>query len=73
MISFVTDTIPDALQTGCSKCTAVQRTQAEKVLLFLIKNHPENFKELEAQFDPERNYRTKYAADIKSRGLTLPD
>ncbi|KAF2878638.1 hypothetical protein ILUMI_27535 [Ignelater luminosus] len=67
------DILPDALKTGCSKCTDVQKRQSKKVINFLIKNRLEQFKKLEAKFDPDRAYRTKYAEELKAEGIVLPD
>lgn len=73
IIAFVTEILPDALKTGCKKCTDVQRRQGRKVLDFLVKNKPQQFKELEAQYDPGHAYRTKYANELKAEGIVLPD
>lgn len=69
----VTDILPDALKTGCKKCTDVQKRQSKKVINFLIKNKVDHFKELEAQFDPDHEYRKKYGDELKAEGIVLPD
>ena len=48
--------VQDALETDCSKCSAVQKAGADKVLIFLYKNKPDKFKDVQAKFDPDDSY-----------------
>ncbi|XP_071440281.1 uncharacterized protein [Hetaerina americana] len=48
--------IPDALQTGCSKCTEKQRDGAQVVIKHLMEHKPDLWKQLEAKWDPEGEY-----------------
>lgn len=62
--------LPDALQTDCSKCNEVQKTKAEKVIRFLVKNHSADFDRLAAKFDPTGEYKKKlekYDQEQKSK------
>nr|CAD7427896.1 unnamed protein product [Timema monikensis] len=52
--------LPDALHTDCSKCSEKQKEGSDKVIHFLIDNKPELWKELEARFDPQGEYKKKY-------------
>lgn len=70
---FLTEILPDALKTECSKCTQVQKDKAKKVIKFLIKNKPDMFKELEDIYDPTHEYRTRYADKLKAEGLEFPN
>ncbi|XP_049831162.1 ejaculatory bulb-specific protein 3-like [Schistocerca gregaria] len=61
------DNLPDALQTDCSKCSEKQKDGAEKVVNFLIENRPDQWKELEAKYDPTGIYKRKYEARLKKQ------
>nr|BAN20359.1 protein serine/threonine kinase, putative [Riptortus pedestris] len=63
--------LPEALENGCSRCTAKQRAGSEKVLKFLIKNRKEDFGELEKIYYPNGIYRKKYREDASRAGLQL--
>ncbi|XP_073845626.1 ejaculatory bulb-specific protein 3-like [Musca autumnalis] len=52
--------IPDALQTECAKCNDKQKNAIHKVINFLIDNKPEQWKQLQAKYDPNNVYITKY-------------
>nr|CAD7446219.1 unnamed protein product [Timema bartmani] len=58
--SYQTANLPDALHTDCSKCSEKQKEGSDKVIHFLIDNKPELWKELEAKFDPQGEYKKKY-------------
>nr|SAJ59013.1 putative chemosensory protein [Triatoma brasiliensis] len=66
------ETLPDALKTECSKCTEKQKAGAEKVLRFVIENRPDDYKQVEAIYDPEGIYRQKFGAEAKEKGIELP-
>nr|APB88040.1 putative chemosensory protein 4 [Lygus hesperus]APB88067.1 putative chemosensory protein 4 [Lygus lineolaris] len=53
------ETIPDAIRNGCSKCTDKQKEKLEKVLRFLKKEKPEDYKLLDEQYDPEGVYESR--------------
>nr|ACZ58026.1 chemosensory protein 8 [Adelphocoris lineolatus] len=59
------ETIPDALKTACAKCNDKQKAGVEKVLRHLLTKKAEDYKILEAKFDPEGVYRKKYEAQKK--------
>ncbi|XP_061396800.1 ejaculatory bulb-specific protein 3-like [Musca vetustissima] len=52
--------IPDALKTECSKCSDKQKKAVDKVAHFLIDNKPEQWKQLQAKYDPDNVYYGKY-------------
>ncbi|XP_049832368.1 uncharacterized protein LOC126273026 isoform X5 [Schistocerca gregaria] len=62
---YLKEVIPDALTNGCNRCRPNQRDGAEKVIKHLIKNKPAMWNELEAKYDPEGIYRTKYQNDYE--------
>lgn len=56
----LTDTLPDAIETDCSKCSEKQKEKSENVLHFLIENKPEDWEQLEQIYDTESIYKEKY-------------
>nr|CAJ01495.1 hypothetical protein [Glossina morsitans]CBA11327.1 chemosensory protein 1 [Glossina morsitans morsitans] len=54
--------LPDALQTECSKCSEKQKKTSEKVIKHLMDHKPEEWKVLQTKYDPEGIYYSKYKA-----------
>ncbi|XP_061396798.1 ejaculatory bulb-specific protein 3-like [Musca vetustissima] len=65
------NTLPDALQTECSKCNEKQKAAAEKVIRFIIDNKPEEWKALQQKYDPENVYYNKYKGEAEKRGIKI--
>lgn len=63
--------LPDALKTNCEKCTAKQRDGTDRVLRFIVKNKPEEWKLLTAKYDPDNIYIQKYREAAAARGITI--
>nr|QIS77189.1 CSP2 [Episyrphus balteatus] len=61
--------LPDALKTGCAKCSEKQRAGTERVLKFIIENKPEQWKALQAKYDPDGVYFKKYENEAKQLGV----
>ncbi|XP_019866903.2 allergen Tha p 1 [Aethina tumida] len=57
--------LPEALTTGCAKCTDQQTDHAKTVLKFLSKNKPDVLKEILDKYDPEGVYKSKYQATFE--------
>lgn len=57
---YSTDTMPDAIQSECSKCTEKQKNGAEKVTHYLIDNKPEEWEHLAEIYDSDGEYKRKY-------------
>lgn len=64
-------TLPDALKTGCSKCSDKQRENTDKVIRFIIDNKPEEWKNLQKIYDPENIYYNKYKGEAAARGIKI--
>ncbi|KAK4885681.1 hypothetical protein RN001_001952 [Aquatica leii] len=64
--------LPNALQTKCSKCTDAQKEKTQKIVEWAIKNKPDDFLELEKQYDPDHQYRNTYADELRGRNIVLP-
>jgi hypothetical protein len=54
------------LATDCEKCSEKQRALAEKVIKFLYRNRPDDWKELQEKYDPENTYYKKYESKLKA-------
>uniref|UniRef100_A0A1A9WI62 Uncharacterized protein n=1 Tax=Glossina brevipalpis TaxID=37001 RepID=A0A1A9WI62_9MUSC len=59
--------LPDALQTDCSKCSEKQKTTSEKVIKHLIDNKPDEWKVLQAKYDPSGIYYKKYKDQAENK------
>ncbi|KAH8254453.1 hypothetical protein KR032_010166 [Drosophila birchii] len=59
--------LPDALQSDCSKCTATQRRNSEKVINFLRARRAGEWKLLLEKYDPQGVYRSKHEAASKKQ------
>ncbi|KAK9500217.1 hypothetical protein O3M35_001516 [Rhynocoris fuscipes] len=65
------DALPDALKTGCQKCTEKQKHGAEKVLKYLLEHKKADYDVLEKLYDPEGVYRKKYSQEAAKHGVKL--
>lgn len=60
------ETLPDALEHECSKCTAKQKSSSDKVIRHLVNKRPEYWEELAQKYDPENIYQVRYKDKIDS-------
>nr|AWW17233.1 chemosensory protein 9 [Riptortus pedestris] len=65
------DNLPDALATGCSKCSEKQKAGTEKVLKHLLAKKPSDYDQLEKIYDPSGVYRKKYQSEAKKHGVNI--
>ncbi|MCS4558735.1 A10/OS-D family protein, partial [Shewanella sp. C32] len=63
--------LPDALETGCSKCNEKQKKGADKAMKFLINEKRQKFDKLAAKFDPKGIYLKKYKEEAEKKGIKL--
>ncbi|KAH8402317.1 hypothetical protein KR009_011357 [Drosophila setifemur] len=63
--------LPDALKTECSKCSEKQRQNTDKIIRFIIDNKPEEWKVLQAKFDPEEIYVKRYRSRAADAGIKV--
>ncbi|XP_055635338.1 ejaculatory bulb-specific protein 3-like [Toxorhynchites rutilus septentrionalis] len=63
--------LPDALKTNCAKCSEKQKSGTEKVINYLIDNRAEQWKSLQAKYDPENIYVNKYRNEAAKAGIKL--
>ncbi|KAJ8960202.1 hypothetical protein NQ318_003926 [Aromia moschata] len=64
-------TIPDALETDCSKCTEKQRAGMRYMVKYLSTNKKDLWNELTEKYDPNGVYRAKYAEQISREGVQI--
>jgi len=57
--------VAEALQNDCAKCSDKQKEAAEKIIKFLYKNKPEEWKQLQEKYDPDNTYYNKYEQKLK--------
>ncbi|XP_023171873.2 ejaculatory bulb-specific protein 3 [Drosophila hydei] len=63
--------LPDALVTECSKCSEKQKQNTDKVIRFIIENKKEEWKALQAKYDPEEVYIKRYRAQAEKAGIPI--
>ncbi|XP_058821015.1 ejaculatory bulb-specific protein 3-like [Topomyia yanbarensis] len=63
--------LPEALQTDCAKCSETQRSGAIAVVNNVIENRPEQWKKLQAKYDPENIYFEKYRSEVGTTASTV--
>ncbi|XP_044265870.1 ejaculatory bulb-specific protein 3-like [Tribolium madens] len=63
--------LPDALHSGCSKCSEKQKEGSKKIIRYLIDNKRDWWNELEAKYDKDGAYRQKYKEEIEKEGIKL--
>nr|WJJ63292.1 chemosensory protein 7 [Pachyrhinus yasumatsui] len=63
--------LPEALETDCVKCEAVQRETAIKVIRFLIDNKRDWWNELAAKYDSDGKYLKKYQEEAKKEHINV--
>ncbi|XP_065083773.1 ejaculatory bulb-specific protein 3-like [Ochlerotatus camptorhynchus] len=63
--------LPDALETGCTKCTEKQRDTGNKVISWLIENRPEEWTSLKNKYDPENKLTERYPELAAKVGIAL--
>ncbi|GBP07797.1 Ejaculatory bulb-specific protein 3 [Eumeta japonica] len=59
------ETLPDAIEHDCSKCTARQKTNSEKIIRHFINKRPDLWKELSQKYDPNNVYQERYKDKIE--------
>ncbi|KAH8232119.1 hypothetical protein KR038_006237 [Drosophila bunnanda] len=60
------ETLPDALENECSKCTQKQKEGSDKVISHLVNKRPELWEELSSKYDPDHIYQEKYKDKLDS-------
>lgn len=60
------ETLPDALENECSKCTEKQKEKSDHVIKHLVNKRPELWKELAVKYDPNNIYQERYKDKLES-------
>lgn len=62
VVFLITGVLPEAIETKCAECSDKQKEGSKKMFKFLIEKRPEEWKSLEAKYDPNGHYKAKYDA-----------
>ncbi|KAI4483535.1 hypothetical protein M0804_007795 [Polistes exclamans] len=69
--SFVSESLPDALANGCSKCSEKQKAGSEKVIRYLINQRPKLWEKLSKKYDPTGEFQKKFKNEAEKHGIKL--
>lgn len=69
--SSILEAIPLALKTDCAGCSEKQKFGAEKVITYIAKNKPDQWKKLEDKYDPTGIYRSKHGDLAAKKGVKV--
>lgn len=64
-IFSLSEVLPDALLTDCTKCSDTQKNGSKKIIRHLIDNKADWYKELEAKYDKDGVYKKKYEEELE--------
>jgi len=59
-------TLPNALKTGCQKCTDKERRTSRKVILHLIEKKPRDWAQIEKKYDPTGEFTREFRKNINA-------
>ncbi|XP_030749781.1 ejaculatory bulb-specific protein 3-like [Sitophilus oryzae] len=65
--------MPDAITSGCSKCSEKQKEKSEIMIAYLIDNKPDYWTPLQEKYDPTGDYRKHYLESKNSDTSTNGD
>nr|CAD7398366.1 unnamed protein product [Timema poppensis] len=57
--------IPDAMTNKCAKCNDKQKEGAKKVINYLRENKPEDWKNMQAKYDPKGEHSEELDRELK--------
>lgn len=57
-------TLPNALKTGCKKCSENERRSSRKVILHLIEKKPRDWAQIEKKYDPTGEFTREFRKNI---------
>nr|ALG36159.1 chemosensory protein 6 [Sclerodermus sp. MQW-2015] len=63
--------LPDALASGCSKCSEKQKEGSEKVIRFLVNERPQVWDKLAKKYDPTGEYKLKFQGQAQTHGIQI--
>ncbi|XP_062565603.1 ejaculatory bulb-specific protein 3-like [Armigeres subalbatus] len=63
--------LPDAVSTGCKKCSDKQRDLTAKVVKSLIEKRPDEWTALRGKYDPDNTFVEKYRDEAAKYGIKL--
>lgn len=57
-------TLPNALKTGCKKCSDKERRSSRKVILHLIEKKPRDWAQIEKKYDPTGEFTAEFRKNV---------
>lgn len=61
---LLSELLPDAIQSDCSKCTEPQKRNSRKVITFLRTKRPQDWKKLTDKYDPQGRFKERLDAGL---------
>lgn len=61
---LLSELLPDAIQSDCSKCTEPQKRNSHKVITFLRTRRPQDWKKLTDKYDPQGKFKARLDAGL---------
>lgn len=62
-------TLPDALQTNCSKCTGTRRDEVERAIRYFVDLKPKEWIPLQQKYDPQNLYPARFLKQFGSMNV----
>ncbi|KAK9877410.1 hypothetical protein WA026_018523 [Henosepilachna vigintioctopunctata] len=63
--------LPEAIKTGCEKCTRTHIEKTKQIVDVLMREKPEIWNKLVAKFDPDHIYSEKFKDRLKKEGFNV--
>ncbi|KAK9877409.1 hypothetical protein WA026_018522 [Henosepilachna vigintioctopunctata] len=63
--------LPEAIQTGCAKCTEEHKRGARKVVKFLMEEKPQFWEKLVNFYDPDKIFRERFKQQLLTEGIKI--
>jgi hypothetical protein len=61
---LLSETLPDALNSGCTKCNQKQKETAEKVIRHLSQKRTRDWERLTKKYDPDGQFKKRYEEHV---------
>jgi hypothetical protein len=65
------DNVKEVIDTECDRCNEKQKANSDKILIFLYKNKPDKFKEIQEKYDPNKLHYNRHKDVFEGNGTTF--
>lgn len=62
------DSLPDAIQNNCERCTEKQKSGSDSVMHYIIDKRPEDWAKIAKTYDPDGIYLKKFCSEEENKG-----